>query len=58
VLIQALPEDYNFFISSLLLKDNLDKAAVQIPFVREDNQRRCHQEGWHYARAKDQVGKN
>ena len=32
-LIQALPEDYNLFVSSLLLKDDLDKAAVQIAFV-------------------------
>jgi len=44
VLIRALPEDYNSFVSSLLLKDNLDKAAVQIAFVREDNQRRRRQE--------------
>jgi len=33
-LIRALPEDYNSFVSSLLLKDDLDKAAVQIAFVR------------------------
>ena len=38
-LIRALPEDYNAFVSSLLLKDSLDKAAVQNAFVREDNQR-------------------
>jgi len=44
VLIQALPEDYNLFISSLLLKDHLDKAAVQNVFVHEDNQRRRRQE--------------
>ena len=43
-LIRALPEDYNSFVSSLLLKDDLDKAAVQIAFVREDNQRRHRQE--------------
>jgi len=43
-LIQALPEDYNSFVSSLLLKDDLDKAAVQIVFVHEDNQRRRRQE--------------
>ena len=43
-LIRALPEDYNSFVSSLLLKDDLDKAAVQIAFVREDNQRRRRQE--------------
>jgi len=43
-LIRALPEDYNLFVSSLSLKDDLDKAAVQIVFVREDNQRRRRQE--------------
>jgi hypothetical protein len=40
-LICALPDDYNSFVSSLLLKDDLDKAAVQNAFVREDNQRKC-----------------
>ena len=41
-LIRALPDDYNAFVSSLLLKNNLDKIAVQNTFVREDNQRkRC-----------------
>jgi len=34
----------NSFVSSLLLKDDLDKAAVQIVFVREDNQRRRRQQ--------------
>ena len=43
-LIRALPDDYNSFVSSLLLKDDLDKAAVQIAFVREDNQCRRRQE--------------
>jgi len=43
-LIRALPDDYNSFVSSLLLKDDLDKAAVQFAFVREDYQRRRHQE--------------
>ena len=43
-LIRALPDDYNSFVSSLLLKDDLDKAAVQIAFVHEDNQCRCRQE--------------
>jgi len=43
-LIQALPEYYNSFVSSLLLKDDLDKAAVKIAFVREDNKRRRRQE--------------
>jgi len=36
-LIRALPNDYNSFISSLLLKDDLDKVAVQNVFVHEDN---------------------
>jgi len=44
-LIRALPDNYNSFVSSLLLKDDLDKAAVQIVFVREDNQcRHCQEE--------------
>jgi len=43
-LIRALPEDYNSFVSSLLLKDDVDKAAVQIAFVSKDNQHRRHQE--------------
>jgi hypothetical protein len=43
-LIRALPDDYNAFVSSLLLKDDLDKAAVQNAFVREDNQRRRRQD--------------
>jgi len=43
-LILDLPEDYNSFVSSLLLKDDVDKAAVQIAFVREDNQCRRRQE--------------
>ena len=43
-LIRALPEDYNSFVSSILLKDDLDKAAVQIAFMREDNQCRHRQE--------------
>jgi len=37
-LIRALPDDYNLFVSSLLLKDNLDKVVVQNAFVRKDNQ--------------------
>jgi len=44
MLIQALPDDYNSFVLSLLLKDDLDKMTVQNAFVREDNQRRCHQD--------------
>ena len=40
MLIQALPDDYNAFVSSLLLKDDLDKIAVQNAFVCEDNQRK------------------
>jgi hypothetical protein len=43
-LIRALPDDYNAFVSSLLLKDDLDKAMVQNAFVREDNQRRRRQD--------------
>jgi len=43
-LIQALPDDYNLFVSSLLLKDNLDKMTVQNAFVREDNQCRRRQD--------------
>jgi len=43
-LIQALPDDYNSFVSSLLLKDDLDKMTVQNAFVREDNQRRHRQD--------------
>ena len=39
-LIQALPDDYNSFVSSLLLKDDLDKMTIQNVFVCEDNQRR------------------
>ena len=39
-LIHTLPDNYNSFGSSLLLKDDLDKAVVQITFVREDNQHR------------------
>jgi hypothetical protein len=43
-LIRALPDDYNAFVSSLLLKDDLDKISVQNAFVREDNQRKHHQD--------------
>jgi len=43
-LIRALPDDYNAFVSSLLLKDDLDKIAVQNAFVREDNQRKRRQD--------------
>jgi len=43
-LIRALPEYYNSFVSSLLLKDDLDMAVIQIAFVREDNRRRRRQE--------------
>ena len=43
-LICALPDNYNVFVSSLLLKDDLDKAAVQMAFVHEDNQCRRHLE--------------
>ena len=44
MLIRALPEEYNTFVSSLLLKDNLDKTAVQNVFIHEDIQRRRRQE--------------
>ena len=43
-LIRALPDDYNAFVSSLLLQDDLDKVSVQNAFVREDHQRRRRQE--------------
>jgi hypothetical protein len=43
-LIRALPDDYNAFVSSLLLKDDLDKISVQNAFVREDNQRKRRQD--------------
>ena len=43
-LIRALPDNYNAFLSSLLLKDDLDKAAVQNAFAHEDNQCRRRQE--------------
>ena len=43
-LIRALPDDYNSFVSSLLLKDDLDKMTVQNAFVREDNQHRRRQD--------------
>ena len=43
-LIRGLPENYNLFVASVLLKDDLDKAAVQMVFVREeDNQPLCLQ---------------
>ena len=35
-LIRALPEDYNLFVSSLLLKDNLNKAAVHTKITSTD----------------------
>jgi hypothetical protein len=44
-LIRAPPDDYNAFVSSLLLKDDLDKiSSVQNVFVREDNQRKRRQD--------------
>jgi hypothetical protein len=43
-LIRALPDDYNLFVSSLLLKDDLDKMTVQNVFVRKDNQCRHRQD--------------
>jgi hypothetical protein len=43
-LIRALPDDYNAFVSSLLLKDDLDNISVQNVFVREDNQGKRRQD--------------
>ncbi|PFH44982.1 hypothetical protein AMATHDRAFT_164154 [Amanita thiersii Skay4041] len=37
-LIRALPEEYNSFVSSLLLKDNLDKDTIKQSFVTEEIQ--------------------
>ena len=34
--LRALPDDYNSFVSSLLLKDNLDKTVIQNVFVCGD----------------------
>ena len=39
VLIRALPEEYNTFVSSLLLLDKLDKKTVQDVFITEEIQR-------------------
>ena len=49
-LIRALPDDYNGFISSLLLKDKLDKSTVQSAFITQEIQQR--------RRANDQNGSN
>ena len=38
--IRALGDDYSAFISSLLLKDNLDKATIHQAFVTEETQRK------------------
>src|SRR5258708_7963201 len=43
-LIRALSENYNLFVSFLLLKDDLEKITVQNAFIREDNQCRCCQD--------------
>ncbi|KAJ2923863.1 hypothetical protein H1R20_g13232, partial [Candolleomyces eurysporus] len=40
VLIRALPEEYNTFVSLLLLLDKLDKKRVQEAFITEEIQRR------------------
>jgi len=37
-LIRALPEEYNTFVSSLLLQDKLEKDAITQAFVTEDMQ--------------------
>lgn len=39
VLIRALPEEYNTFVSSLLLLDKLDKKTVQEAFITKEIQR-------------------
>ena len=39
-LIRALPEEYSAFVSTLLLKDDLDKAKIHQAFVTEDIQHR------------------
>jgi len=43
-LIRALPDNYNLFVSSLLLKDDLAKITMQNAFVCENNQRRRRQD--------------
>ncbi|KAF9530062.1 hypothetical protein CPB83DRAFT_892988 [Crepidotus variabilis] len=43
-LICTLPDDYNSFVSSLLLQDSLKKSEVQNTFVREGMHRRRRQE--------------
>ena len=41
-LIRALPEEFSAFVSTLLLKDDLDKAKIHQAFVTEETQRRRH----------------
>ncbi|KNZ80298.1 hypothetical protein J132_06414 [Termitomyces sp. J132] len=41
-LIRVLPDDFSAFVSTLLLKDNLDKAKVHQAFVTEETQCCCH----------------
>ncbi|KAG6824555.1 hypothetical protein H0H87_011532, partial [Tephrocybe sp. NHM501043] len=41
-MIRALPDDYSAFVSSLLLKDSLDKAAITQAFVTEETQCQRH----------------
>ncbi|KNZ72084.1 hypothetical protein J132_04365 [Termitomyces sp. J132] len=44
-LIRALPDDFSAFVSTLLLKDDLDKAKIHQAFVTEETQpRRCSDE--------------
>ncbi len=44
--IHALSDDYNVFVSSLLLRDDLDQIAVQNTFIHEEDHqhRRCQEE--------------
>jgi len=43
-LLEHFPDDYNLFVFSLLLKDDLDKLTVQNVFVCKDNQHRRYQD--------------
>ena len=38
-MVRALPEDYNHFVSSLMLRDNLDKSSITQAFHTEEIQR-------------------
>ncbi|KNZ75973.1 hypothetical protein J132_00722 [Termitomyces sp. J132] len=41
VVIRALPDDFSAFVSTLLLKDDLDKAKIHQAFVTEETQCCC-----------------